>query len=126
VECKLRGVNFRRVSDPRTAFWPAFRVTGISGDRYRSTIGAIVRGLGTSQRAGKNISCTWEHQGALATSLGAPATILGAPVTSQGAPATSLGAPRMTVEQSGKNNIFFQTAAGAPGNYSYYISFNDF
>jgi hypothetical protein len=42
------------------------------------------------------------------------------------APATSLGAPRITAEQSGKNNIFFGHAAGAPGNHSYYISFNDF
>ena len=30
AECKLRSVNFRRVSDPRRAFRPAFRVTGIS------------------------------------------------------------------------------------------------
>ena len=31
-----------------------------------------------------------------------------------------LGAPRITVEQSGKNNIFFGNAAGAPGTHSYY------
>jgi hypothetical protein len=36
VECKLRSVNFRRVSDPRRVFRPAFRVTGISDDSYRS------------------------------------------------------------------------------------------
>jgi hypothetical protein len=105
VECKLKWVNFRRVSDPRRAFWPAFRVTGISDHWYRSTIGVIVRGLGTSQSAGENFGCTWEH--------------LGAPVT-------SLGAPRITVEQSEKNNIFFGIAAGVPGNHSYYLSFNDF
>jgi len=51
---------------------------------------------------------------------------LGVPVTSLGAPATSLGAPRITVEQSGKNNISFGNAAGAPGNHSYYILFNDY
>jgi hypothetical protein len=28
VECKLRSDNFKRVSDPRRAFLPAFRVTG--------------------------------------------------------------------------------------------------
>jgi hypothetical protein len=61
----------------------------------------------------------WEHLGARTTSLGAPATSLGAP-------ATSLGAPRITVEQSGRNNIFFGNTAGAPGNHSYYLSFNDF
>jgi len=84
VECKLRCVNFRRVSDPWRAFLPAFRVTGSAGDKSGST---------------------WEHLGA---------------------PATSLGAPPITEEQSGKNNIFFGNAAGAPGNHSYYLSFNDF
>ena len=39
---------------------------------------------------------------------------------------TSLGAPWIAVEQSGKNNIFFGKAVGAPGNLSYYLSFNDF
>jgi len=39
---------------------------------------------------------------------------------------TSLGAPRIAVEQSRNNNIFFGNAAGAPGNRSYYLSFNDF
>jgi len=34
-----------------------------------------------------------------------------------------LGARRITGEQSGK--IMFGTAAGAPGNHSYYLSFND-
>jgi len=48
------------------------------------------------------------------------------PSESLGAPTTSLGAPRITVEQSGKNNVFFGNAAGAPGNHSYYQSFNDF
>jgi len=32
VECKLRFVNFRRVSDPRRAFLPAFKQTRISDD----------------------------------------------------------------------------------------------
>ena len=35
-----------------------------------------------------------------------------------------LGARWITVEQSG-NNTFFGNAAGAPGNQSYYLSFND-
>jgi len=63
--------------------------------------------------------------GAQATSLRAPVRSLRAPATSLGAPAPSLGAPRITVEQSGKNNTFFGNAVGAPGNHSYYISFND-
>jgi len=85
----------------------------------------IVIGLGTSRSAGENFGCTWEHLGTPATSLGAPATSLGAPTTSLGAPAIILGAPRITVEQSGKD-IFFGNTAGAPGNHSYYSSFNDF
>jgi len=63
--------------------------------------------------------CTWEH-------LGAPATRLGAPTTSLGAPVSSQGAPRITVEQSGRNTILFGNTAGAAGNHSYYLSFNDF
>ena len=54
-----------------------------------------------------------------------PARSLGAPATSLGEPATSLRASRITVEQSGKNNIFFGNAAGVPGNLSYYILFNN-
>jgi len=81
-------------------------------------MGVIVIGLGTSRSARENFGCTWER-------LGAPVTSLGAPTTSLGTPATTLGAPRITVEQSGKN-IFFGNAAGAPGNHSYYSSFNDF
>ena len=52
MECKLRCVNFRRVSDPRRAFQPAFRVTAISDNWYRSIMGMIVIGLGTPQSAG--------------------------------------------------------------------------
>jgi len=88
-------------------------------------MGVIVIGLGTPQSAGENFGCTWERRrhaweqpGAPASSLGAPATSLGVLMTSLRAPATSLGAPRITVEQSGKNNIFFGNAAGAPGSYS--------
>jgi hypothetical protein len=32
VECKLRYINFRRVSNPRRAFLLAFRVTGSADD----------------------------------------------------------------------------------------------
>jgi len=42
-------------------------------------------------------------------------------MTSLRAPATSLGVPRITVEQPGKNNIFFENAAGTPENHSYYF-----
>jgi hypothetical protein len=132
VECKLRCVNFRRVSDPKRAFQPTFGVLGISDDQYRSTLEVIVLSLGISGSAGKNFECIWEYLGAPATGPGAPmasmvvpATSLGAPTTCLGVPATSLGAPRLTVEQTQKN-IFFGNIPGAPGNHSYYLLFNDF
>jgi len=53
-------------------------------------MGVIVIRLGTPRSAGENFVCTWEHLGALTTSLGAPAT--------------TPGAPRITVEQSGKTS----------------------
>ena len=81
-------------------------------------MGVIVISFGTHRSAGENFRCTWEH-------LGAPATSLGAPMTSLGALATSLGAPRITVQQSG-NNILIGNAAGAPGNHSSYLLFNDY
>jgi len=112
VECKLRCVNFRRVSDPRRAFQLVFRVTVISYDRYRRTMGVIVISSGTPWCTGGNVGCTWEH-------LGVPKTILGAPSTSLAAREISLGPPQITVKQSGNNFILFGNAAGAPGNYSY-------
>jgi len=79
VECNLRCVNFRSVSDPRRALLPAFRVTEISDVSYRSTMGVVVIGLGTPRSTRENFECTWEHLGAPATSLGALTTRLGAP-----------------------------------------------
>jgi len=38
----------------------------------------------------------------------------------------SLRTPRITVKQSGINDIFLGNVAGASGNHIYYISFNDF
>ena len=49
----------------------AFRVTGISDDCYRSTMGVIGMGLGISRSAGENFQCTWERLGAPVTGLGA-------------------------------------------------------
>jgi len=133
VESKLRCIDFRRVSDPRRAFLPAFRVTGISSNWYRSTMGVTVVGVGTSRSAGENFRCTWKHRqevwerrGQSSEHLGVPATSLGVPASGMGAPATSLGVPRVTVQKFGKNNILFGNAAGASGNHPYCLSFNDF
>ena len=79
MECKPGCVNVRRVSDPRRAFQPAFRVTGMSDNCYRSTMGVIVIGLGIPWSTGENFGCTWEHLGKPAISLGALMTSLGAP-----------------------------------------------
>ena len=46
-------------------------------------------------------------------------------MTGLGAQATSLEAPRITVKQSGKNDIF-RNIADAPGNHSYYLLFSDY
>jgi hypothetical protein len=48
VECKLGCVNFRRVSDPRRVFLPAFRVTGSADDNSGS--------------ADDNPGSTWERR----------------------------------------------------------------
>ena len=105
VECKLRCVNFRRVSDPRRAFQPAFRVSGISENWYSSTIGVIIIGLQIPRSAGDNFGCTWEHRQQAwerwrhsCEHLATPAISLGTPTTSLGVPATSMEAPRITVE----------------------------
>jgi len=63
VEYKLRCIDFRRVSYLRKAFWAAFGVTEISDEWYRSTVGVIVRSLGTPQSSGENFGCTWVHLG---------------------------------------------------------------
>ena len=60
MECKLRCVNFRRVSDPSRAVRLASGDTGISDDEYRSTMGVIVISLDTCQSTGENFECTWE------------------------------------------------------------------
>jgi len=62
VECKYRCVNFRRVSDRRRAFRPAFGVTGICNDWYRSTIGVIMISLSTPGSADDMTGSTWERQ----------------------------------------------------------------
>ena len=52
MECELRCVDFRRVSDRRRAFRLAFGVTGISNDSYKTTMGVIVISLRTPESAG--------------------------------------------------------------------------
>jgi len=112
--------------DSWRVFLPAFRVTGISDDWYRNTMQVIVIGLGPPRSTGENIGCTCVCRRQARVRRGQSLENLGAPTTSLGAPATCLGAPRITVEQSGKNNIFFGNAASAPGNHRYCLLFNNF
>jgi len=48
------------------------------------------------------------------------------PQTILGVQARSLWAPQIAVEHCGQNNIFSGDAAGVPGDYRYYLSFNDY
>ena len=59
AECKLRSVEFRRESDPRRAFRPAFTVTGIFDHWYRSTMGAGLISLGAPETVAQPM---WESQ----------------------------------------------------------------
>ena len=100
MDCKLRCINVRSVSDTMRALRPVFGVTETCGYLYMSTVGVVVMSFGTPRSPGENFWCMSEIlgalgrcQGELATTLGAPATCIGAPVTRLGAPVTSLGAP---------------------------------
>jgi hypothetical protein len=79
VESKLICISTRRVSDHRRAFQPAFRITRISEDLYRSTIGVCVISLGTPQSDGEKSVCTCEYLAVLTTFLAVLATNLGEP-----------------------------------------------
>ena len=70
MECKVRCINFRRVSDPRRAIRTAVGITETSDDWYRTTKGEMVICLGTPQRAGEIFGCAWELLEAPATSPG--------------------------------------------------------
>ena len=70
MECKLRCINFRRVSDPRRAFLPAFRVTGSANDKPGS---AWERQRQTWERRRH----VWEHLESQWSSLGKTTSSLG-------------------------------------------------
>ena len=58
MECELRYVNFRRVSDPRRVFLPALRVNGSSDNWNCSTMAVTVIGLGTPWSARENLGAS--------------------------------------------------------------------
>ena len=116
MECKLRCVNFRRVSDPMREFLPAFRVTGISNDWYRCTMGVILRALGTPRSTGGNIGCTWEYLGAPATSLGAITTSLGAPGRAGNMQGSTSDKSGSAGDKSGSAGYMSRSAGDKSGN----------
>jgi len=63
VERKLRCVNFRRVSDPRMAFLPAFRATGSANDKPGST-------WERRRRVCEHLDSQWSSLGKTTSSLG--------------------------------------------------------
>jgi hypothetical protein len=89
-------------------------------------MGVIVIGLATPRSASENFECFCQHLGRPAKSLGVPVTSLGVPATLLAVPVTSLGSLQIIVAKSEKYNVLFGIAAGARGNHSYYLSFNDF
>jgi len=129
VECKLRCVNFRRVTDPGRAFRPAIGVTGISDDWYRCTLGVIIISLRTPWSTGENLGCTWGRRWQVWEHRHKPGSTWECQREAREHRQQAwehLGAPQITVKQSGKNDIIFANGAGATGNHSYYLSFNDF
>jgi len=93
VEYKLRRVNFWGLSDPRRAFWPAFRVPGISDDWYRSAMGVTVIRVRRPRSTSKNCGYTREHMRALMTSPEPLTTSQGALKADLRVLTTGLGAP---------------------------------
>jgi hypothetical protein len=61
VECKLRCVNFRRVSDHGKAFQLPFGVTGIPDDWFRSSMGVTVISLKSPETASDKAGSTAIH-----------------------------------------------------------------
>ena len=140
MECKLRCVNFRRVSAARRQFLTFFQSirdlwwlvqkydvsdcdrSGNASERRRELLMHLGAPGSTGNKSGSANNKPestrvrrrqdWEcqHQ----------------PWEHHGAPVTILGAPWITVEPSGINNCCFGNAAGALRNYSYYFSFNSF
>jgi len=62
VECKLRCVNFRRVSNPRRAFLPAFRVTRSADDKRGNTWEHWRQTWEHWQQPWEHQEQTWEHR----------------------------------------------------------------
>jgi len=93
VECKLRCINFRRVSNARRALLLALRVTGISDYRYRSTKREKMIDLGIPQSAGEHFGSFYQH-------LQGPTASPRVQTTNPGVLTTSLQGPRSPGDMS--------------------------
>jgi len=106
VECKLRCVNFRRVSDDRSTFRLAFRLTGISDDWYRSTIGVIAISCRISWSAGENFVCIWEHLDAPESAGDKPGSADYIPGSAEELPRRAGDKPRCAGNKSGSTSNY--------------------
>jgi len=77
-------------------------------------------GLGTLWSTGEDFGCTWEHLGVPERSLEVPTTCQGALGSTSNMSGSTSNCSRAVWE----NHILFGNVAGAPGNHSYYLSFN--
>jgi hypothetical protein len=75
VECKLRCVNFRRVSDTRRAFLPGFRVTGSAGDKPGSADDKPGSAWEHRRQTEEHRRHVWEHLESQLSSLGKPSSL---------------------------------------------------
>jgi hypothetical protein len=71
VECKLRCVNFRNVSDPRRAFLLAYRVTGSAGDKSGSADDKPGSAGDTSGSTSNHSRVVWEKNNFFDNTAGA-------------------------------------------------------
>jgi len=103
------------------SLWDSLRVVGpeSQGGHIPEFTAPMRWPSGTPWSTWEHTKQAWEHRLQAWEELGAPPTCLGLLTI-------ILGAPWITVQQSGENIIFFEKAAGAHGNHSYYLSFNNF
>ena len=70
MECKLRCVNFRRVSDPWRGFLPAFRLTGSAGGKPGSADDKPGSTRECWEQTWERRRPVWEHLESQQSSLG--------------------------------------------------------
>jgi hypothetical protein len=70
VECKLRCVNFKRVTDPRRALLPAYRITGSANNKPGSSWERRQQTLECWRQVWEHLESQWSRLGKTTSSLG--------------------------------------------------------